>query len=303
MFSKCAEPSGARTARLGSALFVSKLQFECPFFFLFCFFLLFFFWTVESQLAVTGERVCVWHSSDSPWASALSRVLEGWMMSKLLSLKVAKLSPPPTVHHRGGVGSGYQLALCWRNNPFKKSAKFFRGWFYFLLRWAACAGFPLFLLFIIIISFFKEQTKARRDKRPNGCSLCSSLTQTLWWLKLKNISHRPTPPTPHHPKSIWKLSRRHWLLPIWSGSSRPQLSVVPSSWRRGLLFESEYILGSAASRSATVMDWWVDGWIMQVRLPPSFFLSFIFLLILQPFPRECPGGCAGLLTSCSMRGI
>lgn len=91
-----------------------------------------------------------------------------------------------------------------------------------------------FFFIIIIISFFKEQTKARRDKRPNGCSLCSSLTQTLWWLKLKNINHHPTPPTPHHPKSIWKLSRRHWLLPIWSSSSRPQLSVVPSSWRRGL---------------------------------------------------------------------
>lgn len=220
---------------LGSALFVSKLQFECSFFCSVFFFFFFFFWTVESQLAVTGERVCVWHSSDSPRGLGVVSSAGRLDDVQAASPEGGKTPPPLTVHHRGGVGSGYQLAVCWRNNHFKKSAKFFRGWFYFLLRWAAFAGFHLFLLFIIIIiSFFKEQTKARRDKRPNGCSLCSSLTQTLWWLKLKNINHRPTPPTPHHPKSIWKLSRRHWLLPIWSSSSRPQLSVVPSSWRRGL---------------------------------------------------------------------
>lgn len=56
----------------------------------------------------------------------------------------------------------------------------------------------------------------------------------------------------------------------------PTALCCPFLMAPGPLFESEYILGSAASRSLTVMDWWVDGWTMQVRLPQSFFLLLFF---------------------------
>lgn len=42
------------------------------------------------------------------------------------------------------------------------------------------------------------------------------------------------------------------------------------------LFESEYILCSTASRSATVMDWWLDGYASEIATKFIFFVFFIF---------------------------
>lgn len=69
----------------------------------------------------------------------------------------------------------------------------------------------------------------------------------------------------------------------------PTALCCPFLMARGPLFESEYILGSAASRSVTVMDWWVDGWTMQVRLPQSFFLYFFFFFNTADFSTGMSG--------------
>lgn len=73
----------------------------------------------------------------------------------------------------------------------------------------------------------------------------------------------------------------------------PAALCCPSLMAPGPLFESEYILGSTAFRSRTVMDCWPDGWLDDVGEIAEELVSFLFLKkIPQCFPWESQGSCA-----------